>query len=235
MWESAKTIAPTPNSVIVRPEVDDKFVINSTHLNMIQENKFDGYLRADPHDHIYKYLCLLDLELLDDELEKEEFIGLYWLINNKPELGRLDLFGHLQKLVLPYLPSASAGTIAVPTADLEDTKLALPETVLAIISRGRFSLGCLLTIDPLLSIKLEGQNGFLGTDKKRCHNRLNKGRTDLEYLKQVQEELLSMKSGNYVDDGSQELNYVVSIYNALKKKWVEWVKIRLNLFPMRKL
>ncbi|GJT09470.1 reverse transcriptase domain-containing protein [Tanacetum coccineum] len=34
----------------------------------------------------YKYLCLLDLELLDDELEKEEFIGLYWLISNKPEL-----------------------------------------------------------------------------------------------------------------------------------------------------
>ncbi|GJV91505.1 hypothetical protein Tco_1539318, partial [Tanacetum coccineum] len=37
----------------------------------------------------YKYLCLLDLELLDDELEKEEFIGLYWLINNKPELGQI--------------------------------------------------------------------------------------------------------------------------------------------------
>ncbi|GKC29846.1 hypothetical protein Tco_1037140 [Tanacetum coccineum] len=26
------------------------------------------------------------LELLDDELEKEEFIGLYWFISNKPEL-----------------------------------------------------------------------------------------------------------------------------------------------------
>ena len=51
----------------------------------------------------------------------------------------------------------------------------------------------------------------VGTDKKRCHNRLNKGRMDLEYSKQVQEELLSMKSGNYVDDGPQELNYVVRI------------------------
>ncbi|GJY14432.1 reverse transcriptase domain-containing protein [Tanacetum coccineum] len=30
----------------------------------------------------------------------------------------LELFGHLQKLVLPHLPSASAETIAVPTADL---------------------------------------------------------------------------------------------------------------------
>ncbi|GJX02127.1 putative reverse transcriptase domain-containing protein [Tanacetum coccineum] len=42
MWESAKTVAPTPNSAIVQPNVDDNFVINSTHLNMIRENKFDG-------------------------------------------------------------------------------------------------------------------------------------------------------------------------------------------------
>ncbi|GKD79366.1 hypothetical protein Tco_1341987, partial [Tanacetum coccineum] len=51
MWESAKTVAPTPNSAVVKPNVDDNFVINSTHLKMIWENKFDGYLRADPHDH----------------------------------------------------------------------------------------------------------------------------------------------------------------------------------------
>ncbi|GJU70959.1 FAR1-related sequence 5-like protein [Tanacetum coccineum] len=50
MWESAKTVAPTPNSAIIQLDVDDNFVINSTHLNMILENKFDGYLRADPHD-----------------------------------------------------------------------------------------------------------------------------------------------------------------------------------------
>ncbi|GJU12415.1 hypothetical protein Tco_1134811 [Tanacetum coccineum] len=56
MWESAKTVAPTPNSVIVQLDVDDNFVINSTHLNMIRENKFDGYLRADPHDHICEFL-----------------------------------------------------------------------------------------------------------------------------------------------------------------------------------
>ncbi|GJU86348.1 hypothetical protein Tco_1293894, partial [Tanacetum coccineum] len=52
MWESVKTVAPTPNSVIVRPDVDDRFVINSTHLKMILENKFDGQLQADPYDHI---------------------------------------------------------------------------------------------------------------------------------------------------------------------------------------
>ncbi|GJY51977.1 hypothetical protein Tco_0442824 [Tanacetum coccineum] len=54
----------------------------------------NGRARKEPGESYQKsrmvnsieYLCLLDLELLDDELEKEEFIGLYWLINNKPEL-----------------------------------------------------------------------------------------------------------------------------------------------------
>ncbi|GKD30955.1 reverse transcriptase domain-containing protein, partial [Tanacetum coccineum] len=57
-WESANTVAPTPNSAIVQIDVDDNFVINSTHLKMICENKFDGYLRADPHDHIREFLAI---------------------------------------------------------------------------------------------------------------------------------------------------------------------------------
>ncbi|GJS92564.1 reverse transcriptase domain-containing protein [Tanacetum coccineum] len=61
MWESAKTVAPTPNSAIVQIDVDDNFVINSTHLKMIWENKFDGYLRADPHDHIREFLAICDM------------------------------------------------------------------------------------------------------------------------------------------------------------------------------
>ncbi|GJZ54136.1 reverse transcriptase domain-containing protein, partial [Tanacetum coccineum] len=61
MWESAKTVAPTPNSVNVQPNVDDNFVINSTHLNMIRENKFDGYPRADPHDHIREFLAIRNM------------------------------------------------------------------------------------------------------------------------------------------------------------------------------
>ncbi|GKC45393.1 reverse transcriptase domain-containing protein, partial [Tanacetum coccineum] len=60
MWESAKTVAPTPNSAIAQIDVDDNFVINNTHLNMIQENKFDGYLRANPHDHICEFLAICD-------------------------------------------------------------------------------------------------------------------------------------------------------------------------------
>nr|GEW25169.1 reverse transcriptase domain-containing protein [Tanacetum cinerariifolium] len=61
MWESDKTVAPTPNSAIVQPNVDNNFVINSTHLNMIQEDKFDGYLQADPHDHIREFLTICNM------------------------------------------------------------------------------------------------------------------------------------------------------------------------------
>ncbi|GKC11870.1 reverse transcriptase domain-containing protein, partial [Tanacetum coccineum] len=61
MWENAKTVASTPNSSIVQPNVDDNFVINSTHLKMIWENKFDGYLRVDPHDHIREFLTICDM------------------------------------------------------------------------------------------------------------------------------------------------------------------------------
>ncbi|GKB25317.1 reverse transcriptase domain-containing protein [Tanacetum coccineum] len=61
MWESVKTVAPTPNSAIVQINVDDNFVINSTHLKMILENKFDAYLRADPHDHIREFIAIRDM------------------------------------------------------------------------------------------------------------------------------------------------------------------------------
>ncbi|GJY76065.1 hypothetical protein Tco_0481181 [Tanacetum coccineum] len=47
----------------------------------------------------------------------------------------------------------------------------------------------------------------VGTDKKRWHNRLNKGRMDLEYSKQVHAELLLPKKP--IDGGAQELNCVV--------------------------
>ncbi|GJX35937.1 hypothetical protein Tco_0247494 [Tanacetum coccineum] len=66
MWESAKTVAPTPNSATVQIEYDDNFVINSTHLNMIRENKFDGYLRADPHDHIREFLTICNMFRYDE-------------------------------------------------------------------------------------------------------------------------------------------------------------------------
>ncbi|GJT08226.1 hypothetical protein Tco_0842688 [Tanacetum coccineum] len=66
MWESAKTVAPTPNSAIIQFDVDDNFVINSTHLNMIRENKFDDYLRADSHDHIREFLVICNMFRYDE-------------------------------------------------------------------------------------------------------------------------------------------------------------------------
>ncbi|GJR43401.1 hypothetical protein Tco_1311504 [Tanacetum coccineum] len=61
MWESAKTVAPTPNSTIVQIDVDDNFFINSTYMKMICENKFDGYLWANPHDHIREFFAICDM------------------------------------------------------------------------------------------------------------------------------------------------------------------------------
>ncbi|GJY75362.1 hypothetical protein Tco_0480478 [Tanacetum coccineum] len=61
IWECAKNVAPTPSSIIVRPDVNNNFVINSSHLNMIRDSKFDGYLRADPHDHIREFHAICDM------------------------------------------------------------------------------------------------------------------------------------------------------------------------------
>ncbi|GKB48216.1 reverse transcriptase domain-containing protein [Tanacetum coccineum] len=61
MCESANTVAQTPGSAIIQPDVDDNFVINSTHFKMIWENKFDGYLRADLHDYIREFLVMCDM------------------------------------------------------------------------------------------------------------------------------------------------------------------------------
>ncbi|KAL4573291.1 hypothetical protein LXL04_020091 [Taraxacum kok-saghyz] len=50
----------------------------------------------------------------------------------------------------------------------------------------------------------------VGTDRKRCHKRLKKEWIDMEYLKQVQEELLSsLKSDRRPIHGAQELNNVM--------------------------
>ncbi|GKD55587.1 hypothetical protein Tco_1288974 [Tanacetum coccineum] len=100
MWESAKTVAPTSNSAIIQLDVDDNFVINSTHLKMILENKFDGYLRADPHDQIHEPTQgILDItvggiflyktpnqafQFLDDKVLLEHD----WLIKSKNEHQR---------------------------------------------------------------------------------------------------------------------------------------------------
>nr|GEV36297.1 reverse transcriptase domain-containing protein [Tanacetum cinerariifolium] len=61
MWENAKTVALTSSSAIIQLDVDENFIVNTTHLNMIRENNFDGYLRADPHDYIREFLAIYDI------------------------------------------------------------------------------------------------------------------------------------------------------------------------------
>nr|GEV06057.1 retrovirus-related Pol polyprotein from transposon 17.6 [Tanacetum cinerariifolium] len=61
MWGSAKTVAPTPSSVINQLDVDDNFVVNTIYLNMIRENKFDCDLRANPHYHIREFLAICNM------------------------------------------------------------------------------------------------------------------------------------------------------------------------------
>nr|GEX32994.1 hypothetical protein [Tanacetum cinerariifolium] len=61
VWKSAKTVAPTPTSTIIQLDVDDNFVANTIHLNLIRKNKFNGYLPADPHDHICEFLAICDM------------------------------------------------------------------------------------------------------------------------------------------------------------------------------
>nr|GEU37540.1 copia protein [Tanacetum cinerariifolium] len=58
VWKSAKTVAPTPSSAIIQLDVDDNFVVNTIHLNLIRKNKFNGYLPTDPHDHICEFLSI---------------------------------------------------------------------------------------------------------------------------------------------------------------------------------
>nr|GEX94553.1 reverse transcriptase domain-containing protein [Tanacetum cinerariifolium] len=61
MWESANTISPNLGHTIVQPDVDDNFIINSTHLKMIWKNKFNGYLWPDPHDHLREFIAIYDI------------------------------------------------------------------------------------------------------------------------------------------------------------------------------
>nr|GEX18798.1 ribonuclease H-like domain-containing protein [Tanacetum cinerariifolium] len=99
MWESAKTVAPTPNSAIIQLDVDDNFVINSTHLNMIQENKFDGYLRANPHDHIREFLAICDI-FRYGETQKHHQISVAFIDGSNSDVDNSQLLEKLEALTI---------------------------------------------------------------------------------------------------------------------------------------
>ncbi|GKA79888.1 reverse transcriptase domain-containing protein [Tanacetum coccineum] len=61
MWSSTRTVALTPSSAIIQHPISDNFCIKGTHMQMIQDNQFDGRIRSDPHRHIYDFLEISSL------------------------------------------------------------------------------------------------------------------------------------------------------------------------------
>ncbi|GJS94107.1 hypothetical protein Tco_0801075 [Tanacetum coccineum] len=72
MWLSTRTVAPTPSSAIVKLPIYYKFRIKGTHMQMIQENQFDGRIWFDPHQHIaetYSNMVKIKRKQLDDSTQ----------------------------------------------------------------------------------------------------------------------------------------------------------------------
>ncbi|GJV57447.1 reverse transcriptase domain-containing protein [Tanacetum coccineum] len=61
MWSNTRTVAPTPSSAIIQRPISDNFRIKGTHMQMIQDNQFDGRIRSDPHRHIADFLEISSL------------------------------------------------------------------------------------------------------------------------------------------------------------------------------
>ncbi|GKA96716.1 hypothetical protein Tco_0818811 [Tanacetum coccineum] len=60
MWSSTTTVASTPSSAIVQIPFPNNF-FKGTHMQMIQENQFDGRIRSDPHRHVADFLEISNL------------------------------------------------------------------------------------------------------------------------------------------------------------------------------
>ncbi|GKA48248.1 hypothetical protein Tco_0741206 [Tanacetum coccineum] len=61
MWSSIRTVAPTPSSAIVQLPISNNFHIKGTHMQMIQDNQFDGRIWSDPHRHVADFLEISNL------------------------------------------------------------------------------------------------------------------------------------------------------------------------------
>ncbi|GJU70764.1 hypothetical protein Tco_1262169 [Tanacetum coccineum] len=61
MWSSTRTVAPKPSSAIVQFPISNNFCIKGTHMQMIQDNQFDGRIRSDPYRHVADFLEISNL------------------------------------------------------------------------------------------------------------------------------------------------------------------------------
>nr|GEU66646.1 reverse transcriptase domain-containing protein [Tanacetum cinerariifolium] len=58
---AGKGVAPTPSSAIVQLHISINFRIKGTHMQMIQDNQFDGRIQSDPHRHVADFLKISNL------------------------------------------------------------------------------------------------------------------------------------------------------------------------------
>nr|GEW31814.1 reverse transcriptase domain-containing protein [Tanacetum cinerariifolium] len=61
MWSSTRTVAPTHSSAITQRHISSNFRIKGTHMQMIQDNQFNGKIWFDPHRHIANFLEISNL------------------------------------------------------------------------------------------------------------------------------------------------------------------------------
>ncbi|GJU71295.1 hypothetical protein Tco_1262700 [Tanacetum coccineum] len=77
MWSSTRTVAATPNSAIVQLHILNNFTIEGTHMQMIQDNQFDGQIRSDPHRNIIDFLEISNIFQYGENQEEAVRIFLY--------------------------------------------------------------------------------------------------------------------------------------------------------------
>ncbi|GKF81750.1 hypothetical protein Tco_0240352, partial [Tanacetum coccineum] len=79
MWSSTRIVAPTPSSAIVQLAISYNFYIKSTHMQMIQDNQFDGRIRSDPHRHVSDFLEIINLFQYGENQEEAVMLRTYFL------------------------------------------------------------------------------------------------------------------------------------------------------------
>ncbi|GKE43292.1 hypothetical protein Tco_1470576 [Tanacetum coccineum] len=96
MWSRTRVVAPTPSSAIVQIHILHNFHIKGNHMQMIQDNQFDGRIQFDPHRHIANFL---------------EISNLFQYGENQEEAGMLRTFPFsLSGEVKPWLNELDEGT-----------------------------------------------------------------------------------------------------------------------------
>ena len=77
MINKTRTVVRTPGSAIISPDMGNEFSVKGHHLKMIQDNAFDGTMKADPHKHISGFTELCKMFRYGDGLEDGVKLSLF--------------------------------------------------------------------------------------------------------------------------------------------------------------